>query len=92
MNPPNRCQINSQTSHTCEAWLMADLTSRFRQPEWMDEPDLDRAEHIAALRALARINLLSFVSREVYKQDSEAPGPLREGLFVSSMSPAEAET
>ena len=55
--------------------LFTDLTSRFRQPELMDEPDLDRAEHFAALRGLARINLLSFVSREVCKRIQKLPAP-----------------
>jgi SAM-dependent methyltransferase len=35
------------------------LAVRRRQPEIMDEPGLDAARHVAALRALARINALS---------------------------------
>lgn len=35
------------------------LRQRQRRPELMDRPDLDAAEHIAALRGLSRINWLS---------------------------------
>jgi 2-polyprenyl-3-methyl-5-hydroxy-6-metoxy-1,4-benzoquinol methylase len=55
--------------------LLTDLTSRVRQPELMDEPDLDRAEHFAALKGLARINVLSLVSRETTKRLLELPAP-----------------
>jgi 2-polyprenyl-3-methyl-5-hydroxy-6-metoxy-1,4-benzoquinol methylase len=41
----------------------------------MDEPELDSAEHLAALKGLARINLLSLVSREVGKRLLELPAP-----------------
>lgn len=57
-----------------------DLNSRFRQPEWMDEPGLDQAQHRSALRGLARINLLSLVAREVLKRIRELPAPA-EGPF-----------
>lgn len=40
-----------------------DLGSRERLPEWMDEPDLPRAEHLLALRGLARLNRLAAVAR-----------------------------
>jgi len=38
---------------------MPDLTLRRRQPEIMDQPDLDPKAHVQALRGLARINLWS---------------------------------
>jgi SAM-dependent methyltransferase len=34
-----------------------DLTTRVREPEWMDRDDLDPRDHAAALAGLARLNL-----------------------------------
>jgi 2-polyprenyl-3-methyl-5-hydroxy-6-metoxy-1,4-benzoquinol methylase len=39
--------------------LLARLARRQRQPEIMDNPDLDPVQHVRALRGLARINRLS---------------------------------
>lgn len=38
--------------------LLPDLTRRRQQPEVMDQPGLDAASHRAALRALARLNVV----------------------------------
>lgn len=43
--------------------ILARLARRCRQPELMDQPDLDRARHFQALRALERINWLSGSAR-----------------------------
>src|SRR3982751_6791164 len=40
-------------------WMWRRLSTRDRQPEVMDQPDLDRRRHVQALRGLARINQLS---------------------------------
>jgi len=45
-----------------------DLRVRRRQAELMDAPDLDRARHVQALRALARINRLSLTARRVWAE------------------------
>lgn len=47
-------------------WI-SDLKQRRRQPEIMDQPDLDRARHIDALRGLERINLLSGSDRILWR-------------------------
>lgn len=46
----------------------ASLRERNRQPEWMDEPDLDRGLHEAALRGLARINSVSFAASALWRE------------------------
>jgi len=47
----------------------------------MDDPDLDRGRHLDALRALARINLVSFAGSRVYQEvlsiGRSRPGPVR---------------
>jgi 2-polyprenyl-3-methyl-5-hydroxy-6-metoxy-1,4-benzoquinol methylase len=47
-------------------WI-SDLRQRRRQPEIMDQPDLDRARHVEALRGLERINLLSGSDRILWR-------------------------
>lgn len=42
---------------------MVNLRDRCLQPEIMDQPDLDEAEHQRALRGLRRVNSFSFASR-----------------------------
>lgn len=39
--------------------MWPDLRERRREPEWMDDPSLDAAQHDAALRGLARLNIIS---------------------------------
>jgi len=39
--------------------MWPDLRERRREPEWMDDPSLDAARHDAALRGLARLNIVS---------------------------------
>ncbi|MEM7167552.1 MAG: methyltransferase domain-containing protein [Planctomycetota bacterium] len=46
----------------------ASLRQRNRQPEWMDEPNLDRELHENALRGLARINSLSFAATALWRE------------------------
>lgn len=47
----------------------------------MDDPDLDRTRHLQALRALARINRVSFAGSRVYQEvlaiGRSRPGPVR---------------
>jgi len=38
---------------------MPDLSKRNRLPEWMDQPDIDPALHLHALRGLSRLNYFS---------------------------------
>jgi 2-polyprenyl-3-methyl-5-hydroxy-6-metoxy-1,4-benzoquinol methylase len=52
------------TCRHCEDSAMS-IVHRFRVPEVMDDPDLDAARHVAALRALARINALSRTSHSL---------------------------
>src|SRR5262245_54858044 len=40
--------------------FLATLAERDRQPEMMDQPELERSRHQSALRGLARINRFSF--------------------------------
>jgi 2-polyprenyl-3-methyl-5-hydroxy-6-metoxy-1,4-benzoquinol methylase len=59
-----------------------DLRRRRRQPELMDDPALDPAEHAAALRGLARINAVSQSASILWTSlrdlaRSAAPRPLR---------------
>ena len=44
------------------------LSERVLQPELMDAPELDRSEHTQALRALARVNLLSLTARRIWAE------------------------
>lgn len=43
--------------------MLTDLTSRVREPEIMDRPDLDPVEHRRALDGLARLNVAAMSSR-----------------------------
>ncbi len=43
------------------------MRKRDRQPEWMDDPSLPRADHLAALAGLARLNRVSGISRLMYR-------------------------
>lgn len=43
------------------------LTIRHRTPELMDQPELNPAEHISALRGLERINRWSFSSKIIWR-------------------------
>jgi 2-polyprenyl-3-methyl-5-hydroxy-6-metoxy-1,4-benzoquinol methylase len=58
-----------------------DLRRRHRQPEVMDQPDLDPRQHAQALRGLARINLWSGSARLLWPPLRDlarrASGPLR---------------
>lgn len=47
---------------------MASLTYRDRQPELMDQPELDAAVHRRALRALKRINAISRIEQAVWRE------------------------
>ncbi|MFC1661474.1 methyltransferase domain-containing protein [Gemmatimonadota bacterium] len=47
--------------------FMPDLSVRMPQPELMDSEGLDRNRHVRALRALARINVLSLAARRVWE-------------------------
>lgn len=42
------------------------MHQRDLQPEWMDDPDLPRADHLAALRGLTRLNQVSGVGRLMF--------------------------
>ena len=59
----------------------ADLEVRHRLPELMDDPSLDRARHLHALQALARVNRVSLAAsriiREVHAIAGSRPGPVR---------------
>jgi 2-polyprenyl-3-methyl-5-hydroxy-6-metoxy-1,4-benzoquinol methylase len=61
-------------------WL-PDLTQRRREPEIMDRPDLDVAQHVNALAALRRINFWSgttgFLWRAIADLARETAGPVR---------------
>jgi len=46
---------------------MALLHARSREPEMMDNPDLDGAEHVQALLGLSRLNSASFSQRIVWR-------------------------
>jgi len=60
---------------------LPDLSVRDRQAELMDDPELDPARHVHALRALARVNRVSLtVSRiwtEVLELRERVDGPIR---------------
>lgn len=43
------------------------MLRRDRQPEWMDDPNIPRADHLAALAGLARLNQISGVGRLMYR-------------------------
>ncbi|QDV42125.1 hypothetical protein Enr13x_19680 [Stieleria neptunia] len=58
------------------------LTTRDRQDEWMDEPDIDSDLHADALRGLSRVNRLSGAARSIWKPIAEvargrSEGPIR---------------
>jgi 2-polyprenyl-3-methyl-5-hydroxy-6-metoxy-1,4-benzoquinol methylase len=61
-------------------WL-PDLTQRHREPEIMDRPDLDVAQHVHALAALRRINFWSgtagFLWRAIAELARETTGTVR---------------
>lgn len=44
---------------------MISVKTRDRQPEWMDQPDIDRELHAHALKGLARVNLISGAVRSL---------------------------
>ena len=44
------------------------LRNRDRQPEWMDQPDLDFELHAQALRGLSRVNRISGTSGSIWNQ------------------------
>ncbi|HEV3344739.1 MAG TPA: methyltransferase domain-containing protein [Pirellulales bacterium] len=46
---------------------LLDLSSRRREPEWMDEPALDRDLHVHALAALHRVNRLSGTAARLWR-------------------------
>jgi 2-polyprenyl-3-methyl-5-hydroxy-6-metoxy-1,4-benzoquinol methylase len=63
--------------------LLLDVRRRQRQPEIMDQPDLDRRLHVEALRGLERINLVSGSARILWpalERLARQAGP--EGLRV----------
>lgn len=43
------------------------MRQRDRQPEWMDDPNIPREDHLAALAGLARLNRFSGVARAMYR-------------------------
>ena len=43
------------------------MQKRDQQPEWMDDPNLPRADHLAALAGLARLNRISGIARLMYR-------------------------
>ncbi len=43
------------------------MDQREIQPEWMDDPELPRADHLAALAGLARLNQFSGIDRITYQ-------------------------
>ena len=47
--------------------ILPDLGARHREPELMDAPGLERAQHIQALKALARVNRISGVAARVWQ-------------------------
>ncbi|HWB08499.1 MAG TPA: methyltransferase domain-containing protein [Pirellulales bacterium] len=57
---------------------LLDVNSRRREPEWMDEPALDRGLHEHALAALRRVNRLSGTAgrlwRPIHRLAAELPG------------------
>ena len=58
------------------------IRQRRVQPELMDQPDLDPAQHVQALRGLQRINLVSRSTAILWPAIAEAaheasPAPLR---------------
>jgi 2-polyprenyl-3-methyl-5-hydroxy-6-metoxy-1,4-benzoquinol methylase len=48
--------------------FLASLSHRNRQPEIMDQPDLDPQRHLLALRGLARINFISGSARILWPE------------------------
>jgi len=48
--------------------VLPDLTARRLEPEVMDAPDLDRARHLHALDALARVNWWSLTAGRVWRE------------------------
>ena len=48
--------------------MLEDLSQRRRAPEIMDGPDLDPAEHHAALAGLERLNLLALQARPFWRE------------------------
>jgi 2-polyprenyl-3-methyl-5-hydroxy-6-metoxy-1,4-benzoquinol methylase len=58
--------------------ILPDLSQRCRQPEIMDQPDLDPSIHDRALTALARINFFSGSDRILWNEIRKMPpAPLR---------------
>lgn len=58
--PPRRLGVGRiDPSNERRALLSIDLSCRSRRPELMDQPGLDEAQHVLALRGLARINRVS---------------------------------
>lgn len=47
--------------------IIPDMGGRLREPELMDAPGLDSAQHVQALRALARVNRVSGVAARVWQ-------------------------
>ena len=48
--------------------LLPDVSHRHREPELLDSGELERARHIAALRALATVNVLSLSAHRVWRR------------------------
>src|SRR6516225_7900265 len=67
---------------------MFDLTQRRRRPELMDDPGLDKKQHILALRGLARLNFWSGSVRilwpAIWELLSESPGQSLRLLDIAS--------
>ena len=55
------------------------LEYRLLQPELMDEPELDAMEHARALRALARVNLLSLTAWRIWREIRDRAGGVNGG-------------
>ncbi len=61
---------------------MAFLSQRRREPEIMDQPDLDQGRHEHALRGLARINFFSAAARALWRPLRALAGGLGRPLRV----------
>lgn len=61
--------------------LLANVTSRCRQPELMDQPELDVDEHVNALRGLETVNRISRTAAAFWptlqRLAHEMPSPMR---------------
>ena len=64
----NQCWRTGSPEVTRSLVRLPNLRRRHRQSELMDAPDLDPAQHVQALRALARVNRISGVAKRVWRE------------------------